>query len=151
IGPPGGSFSNVVITTPIDENQTVTMTGTISNSGTDTLTMIIDWFDGTSPETFVLPFSVTSFALTHLYLDNVPSGLSSNIPVQLSLTDLHNHTNTAVVRTVVNDLPPTLVNAGLTSGAISQGDIETLTGSITDPGPLDTFTFVVNWGDGQLQ
>ena len=37
----------------------------------------------------------------------------------------------------------------LTSPSINEGGIATLTGSISDPGSSDTFTLVVNWGDGR--
>src|SRR5205085_968811 len=41
---------------------------------------------------------------------------------------------------------PTL--SGLAATSVNEGQTSTLTGTITDPGTQDSFTVVVNWGDG---
>src|SRR6185312_16681598 len=58
----GGSMSNVSIGTPINENGIASLTGNITNSGTDTLTLVVDWADGTAPSIFTFPANVTAFA-----------------------------------------------------------------------------------------
>src|SRR5262249_32333651 len=43
---------------------------------------------------------------------------------------------------------PTLSNLNLDKTVVNEGDSVTLSGLITDPGILDTFTVRVDWGDG---
>ncbi|MEZ6110702.1 MAG: hypothetical protein R3C99_06785 [Pirellulaceae bacterium] len=45
----------------------------------------------------------------------------------------------------VDDVAPTLTLDAVTT--INENGVATLTGTIADPGTLDTFTLVVNWGD----
>ena len=47
--------------------------------------------------------------------------------------------------------PPTLGNLSLTPASLFPNQVATLTGNISDPGALDTFTLHVNWGDGAAQ
>jgi murein DD-endopeptidase MepM/ murein hydrolase activator NlpD len=148
---PGASMSNVAATTPISENNVTTLTGNIINSGTDTLTLTIDWSDGSAPSNLNFAFSATSFTVTHRYTDNTPSGPSSNFTVRLALSDQQAHVSMLNTNVVVNDLPPTLTGVNATTLTILEGSTATLTGTVSDPGPLDTFTFVVQWGDGQVQ
>ncbi len=59
--------------TSIDENGTVTLTGTFDDPGTlDVHTVDVDWADGTV-ETYVLPTGDRSFSFSHQYLDDGPS------------------------------------------------------------------------------
>jgi autotransporter-associated beta strand protein len=53
--------------------------------------------------------------------------------------------NDIVLTTI--DTPPKFVNRSVTS-PISEGGIATLTGTIVEPDPLDTFFLDVDWGDG---
>ncbi|MFN4259034.1 MAG: PKD domain-containing protein [Gemmataceae bacterium] len=55
-------------------------------------------------------------------------------------------TSAPVTLTVVNT-PPTLSNVTL-STSITVGQQATLSGLLSDPGPLDHFRLVVDWGDG---
>jgi hypothetical protein len=148
---PGASLSNVVATTPINENGVATLTGSITNATTDTLTLIVDWSDGSTPSNLNFAFSATSFTVTHRYVDNIPGGPASNFTVRLTLADQQAHVNLLNTNVVVNDLPPTLSGVNVTTLSVNEGGVATLTGSVSDPGPSDTFTFVVHWGDGQVQ
>src|SRR5205814_552432 len=90
-----------------------------------------------------------SFTATHRYLDNVPSGVASTMLVRLILSDDDGTSAPAATLTiVVNDLPPTLTGAGFVLATINENDVATLTGALSDPSPLDTFTLVVSWADG---
>jgi hypothetical protein len=46
--------------------------------------------------------------------------------------------------------PPTFINRTLTS-LVKEGELVTLTGTIVDPDPLDTFFLDVDWGDGIVE
>jgi hypothetical protein len=48
----------------------------------------------------------------------------------------------------VTDVPPSNLLLTLTGTTITEGGTVTLAGSFQDPGPLDTHTVVIDWGDG---
>jgi predicted outer membrane repeat protein len=98
------TFDNVQVTSPIDEGDTATLTGSVVDPGIiDTFTLDIDWGDPLSPgntQTFVLGSTpITSggvtwdpttgeFAITHQYLDDNPSGTAQgSYTIQLGLSD----------------------------------------------------------------
>lgn len=143
------TLSGVNITSPINENDTATLTGTITDPGTlDTFTLTVDWGDGSAPEVFTYTAGTTSFSETHTYLDDNPTGTSSdNYTVSLTLNDDDTGSDTDSDTVTVNNVAPTLSGVALNS-PINENDVVTVTGTITDPGTLDTFTLVVDWGDG---
>jgi RHS repeat-associated protein len=147
----GATMSNVNVTTPINENGVATLTGNINNAGADTLTLVVNWSDGIAPSTLNFAFTASAFSVTHRYLDNVPSGPSSTLTVHLSLSDQHANVSSLNRSVVVNDLPPTISSVGLLSGTINENGVATLTGTVSDPGALDTFTLSINWSDGVVQ
>ena len=64
----------VLSSSSIDENGTVTVSGTIvSPGGIHTNTVSIDWGDGSTPTTIVLPPGVDTFSTAHTYLNNPPA------------------------------------------------------------------------------
>jgi hypothetical protein len=65
------SLSNLAITSPINEGGTATLTGNMSDPGTlDSLTLTVDWGDGSAAQNFSYAAGTTSFSVTHQYLDN---------------------------------------------------------------------------------
>ncbi len=54
-------------------------------------------------------------------------------------------TNIATTALRIDDVAPTLAN--VTATTTDENGVTTLTGTITDPGTLDTFTLDVDWGD----
>jgi hypothetical protein len=80
-------FANVAVT-PINEFGVAHLTGDIVDPGTlDVHTLIVNWGDGSLPETFTVPAGVTSFDEAHPYGD-VPSGNPQvTYPISLSVTD----------------------------------------------------------------
>jgi hypothetical protein len=145
------TLSNVTVTSPINENGTATLTGNIVDPGTqDTFTLVVDWGEGT-PETFTFPAGTTSFSETHQYLDDNPTGTSSDTyTIGLTITDDDKGSTTSSTSVVVKNVAPTLSNVAVNS-PINDGDTATLTGNISDPGTQDTFTLVVDWGEGSPQ
>jgi hypothetical protein len=135
-------LKNVGITSPISENGTATLSGTIVDSGpTETYTLLVDWGDGTTPQTFNYAAGTTSFSVMHQYLKN------GTLPVQLTLTDSLAAQAMTSVNVTINNTAPTLSGVSIDS-SIKQGDLATLTGTINDPGTQDTFSLAVDWGDG---
>src|SRR5207253_772122 len=82
----------------------------------------------------------------HQYLDDNPTNNPSNTyTINLTVTDDDTGSGTASVTTTVNNVAPTLTTLAATT--INENGTTTLTGTIVDPGTLDTFTLVINWGD----
>ena len=152
IGNVAPTLSNLVATT-IDEDGTTTLTGTLSDPGTaDTYTLDVVWGDPLSPNnvkqyTFAAsPGGTQNFSLTHRYLDDNPSGNPTNdYAIALTATDDDGGSSPGTVTVTVDNVAPTL--SGLAATMISENGTTTFTGTITDPGTLDTFTLDVNWGD----
>ncbi|MBP7998732.1 MAG: DUF11 domain-containing protein [Chloroflexi bacterium] len=142
------SLSSVNITSPHNENGTATLTGTITDPGTqDTFTLTVDWGDGSAPQLLNYPAGTTSFSETHTYLDDNPTGTASDsYTVNLTLADDDTGSDTDSDTITINNVAPSLSTLAATN--INENGSTTLTGTITDPGTLDTFSLVVNWGDG---
>ena len=134
----------------VNENDLSTVTGSIFDAGTgDAFTLSVDWGDGTPVETFNYPAGITGFSEIHRYLDDDPTGTAADsytISVTLADDDLAEDIGTTAV--TVTNVAPTL--SGVSATDADEGALSTLTGSIADPGTLDTFTLSVNWGDGSL-
>jgi hypothetical protein len=74
------TLSNVGVTSPINENGTATLTGNITDPGTlDTFSLVINWGDGSGPETLNLAAGTSSFSLSHTYLDDSPTGTAWDV------------------------------------------------------------------------
>src|SRR5207248_715294 len=78
------------VTSPINENDVATLTGTIVDPGIqDTFTLTVNWGEG-APETFRFAAGTTDFPVSHRYLDDIPSGTASDT-YALSVTITDNH------------------------------------------------------------
>jgi PKD repeat protein len=133
----------------IPENNTITITGQISDAGTlDTFTLVIDWADGVTA-TMNFPAGTTTFLATHVYQDDGLRMLLTDFDISLTLIDDDTGSDTETITVQVDNVPPTLDNI-LISDTINEGDTATLTGDIGEVSPADTFTLTVAWGDGNV-
>jgi extracellular elastinolytic metalloproteinase len=79
------TVSNVKVTSPINENDVATLSGTITDPGTrDSFTLRVFWGDG-SVDTQALPAGATTFSVQHRYLDDNPP--SDQYAIGMTLTD----------------------------------------------------------------
>lgn len=150
-GDPIGSppvFVSVLISSPILENNTASLSGEFSDPNPDdSFTLIVGWGDGDS-DLYNYPIGTTTFNETHQYLDDDPTGTSSDqYTVDLQIIDNTGLSDTETTSVIVNNIAPALDNISVTS-AVNENETATLEGDITDAGSLDTFTLDVNWGDG---
>ena len=137
----------------INENGVATLTGTISDPGTlDTFTLDIDWGDPLSPnntETYTFAASETgsqTFTFTHQYLDDNPSGTSQDTyTISATVTDDDTLSGSDTTTVLVKDVAPVVLLDAV--AMINENGVATLTGTISDPGTLDTFTLDIDWGD----
>jgi len=138
---------NGVSATDISENSFTTLSGMIVDPGTmDTFTVTVAWGDGTSSD-HSLPAGSTMFAITHKYLDDNPGGTPSDkYDISVEITDKDLGKGVASTNLIVSNTSPSITN--LTAKNINENSSTTLSGTIVDPGTLDTFTMTVSWGDG---
>jgi hypothetical protein len=140
------TISNVSATV-ISEGQSTTLTGAIVDPGVrDTFTLLIDWGDG-GTSSVPLAAGATSFSVTHLYVDDDPTGTpSDNMPIMVTIVDDDRGQMSVDSTVTVNNLPPVLSNALVSPAELLEGDSVTFTGAISDAGH-DSFVLTVNWGD----
>jgi hypothetical protein len=133
-------------TTP--EGSEVTLNGAVSDAEGGDLEVTVDWGDGSAPETFTVPDGTSNFSRPHTYLDDNPSGTASDLyTVSVTVEDDNGETTPDSTDVTVQNVAPVFSNLALSETMMWQPT--TLSGNITDPGTLDTFTLQVDWGDGQ--
>ena len=137
------------LTSPIVENGTTTLTGSFIDPGTlDVHKVTINWGDGNT-EAITLPVGARAFSATHQYLDDNPTGTTSDIyNVSVTVSDDDTGSNTQSTGITVSNVAPANVSVNVSLSSINENDSVTLSGSFTDPGVEDTHTVVINWGDG---
>ncbi|QEG36790.1 hypothetical protein Pr1d_41260 [Bythopirellula goksoeyrii] len=142
-------IDSLLITTPINENGTATLSGTYSDIGTlDTHQLDIDWDgDGTYDQMVAVAGGV--FSVTHQYLDDNPTGTPSDtFNVNVRLRDDDTGEATASVPLSVNNVAPTIDSLTITT-PINEDGTTTLSGTYSDVGTLDTHQLDIDWdGDG---
>jgi len=133
----------------VDENGVATVSGTITDpSPLDSFTIVIDWGEGT-PQSYTYAAGTTMFSESHQYFDDNPSGTSSDIyAISVSITDDDGGVDSDSTTVTVNNVAPIISVSG---DIIDENGIATVSGTITDPGALDSFTIVIDWGEGTPQ
>lgn len=132
---------------PTGEGQTLTLEGEIIDpSPEDTFILTVDWGDG-MVETFNYPPGADRFLITHAYVEDGPGGDPSwTYGITLGIADDDGGTDGTLIAVKVNNVAPELQNLNLAS--INEGETALLTADIVDPGLLDSFSVVIDWGDG---
>jgi hypothetical protein len=140
--------TSLAVSSPIDEGDDATLTGTIDDPNLlETHTVVIDWGPDEGTTTLDLAAGVLTFSATHQYLDDNPFGTSSDdYPISITVIGHHGGTASAGATVTVNNVDPTI--SGLAASPIEENGVATLTGTIGDVGTLDTFTIVIDWGNG---
>ncbi|MCL4205693.1 MAG: VCBS repeat-containing protein, partial [Pirellulaceae bacterium] len=122
---------------PVEEGSPVTVTIHATDPAGDRDPLTYEWdFDNNS----VYEVSSSDASAQHIF----PDSGTYTVTVRVSDDDGGTATDTIVV--TVTNVAPTFDNVQITS-PIDEGDTATLTGSIVDPGTLDTFTLEIDWGD----
>ena len=148
-------LNNVVVSSPINEGGTATLTGQISDANAgDSFVLTIAWGDGQS-QTLNYPAGTTSFEVTHAYADDPAAGASTDdYVIAYSINDHRFGTASGSTSVTVNNTNPLLSNVAVAPSTLPVGGTVTLSGNYTDPGyhgsPADEQLQVfVTWGDGQ--
>jgi hypothetical protein len=135
----------------VDEGGSVTLSGSVNDPGSrDTFTLTINWGDGSDPEDVLLAAGSPSFSRSHTYADDNPTGTASDTNnISLSLKDKDGDTGTGSASVVVKNLAPSLSITAPADGTLyALNTSVSLSGAFSDAGTLDTFSCLVDWGDG---
>lgn len=143
---------SITVTPAIEENGVVAMSGSFTDVGIlDTHSATVDWGDGTPPEPLAIdaePGSGT-FGASHQYVDDDPSGTAADVyMVVVTVVDDDAGVGEDSSGVVVSNVAPTVSSLEVTP-AIEENGTVLLSGSFSDPGSLDTFTVVIDWGPGE--
>lgn len=140
-------LSGVSLTSSVDENGSVTLSGSVSDSDADQVALSINWGDGSTDSSSYA--SGSTFTHTHQYLDDDPSGTVSDVyTVGITASDGNGGAATDSANTTINNLAPALSGVALSASSITAGGSVTLSGSVTDDGTLDSHSVGIAWGDG---
>ena len=145
------SIGTLAVTSPIDEDDTATLTGTFSDVGTlDTFELDIDW-DGDTVADETVVVSGGSFSVDHQYLDDDPTATPSDTyTVGAVLTDDDGGSASDSTSVTVNNVAPVITGVDVSAtfdDKAEEGELVTVTGTFTDVGTSDTHTVTVDWGD----
>ena len=133
---------------PVNEGQLVTANGTFSFPADVFPYVTVDWGTGQTSETVGLAMNDRSFTFSHTYRDDAPSGTPQDTYV-VTFTLEDGDGLVSIVQTanlVVRNVAPT-VTMTASPATLMVSDSVTVSGSFTDPGVLDTFNLVLDWGD----
>ena len=118
--------------TAINENDSSTLTGSITDPDTlDTFTLLVDWGDGTTAESFSYPAGTSGFSETHQYVDDDGD---DSYTISVTVTDDDEDSDAGSVDVTVTNVAPSL--SDLSATTVEENGTSTLTGTITDPGTL---------------
>ncbi|MBA3481413.1 MAG: hypothetical protein H0T51_06320, partial [Pirellulales bacterium] len=133
----------------IDENGLAKLNLTFDDPGTlDSHKIEVDWGDGTVETLNVAPGS-RAFSASHQYLDDDPTGTSSDsyaVQVRLLDDDL-GEVEVDPVSVTVNNVAPSAVMIDPLA-PIDENGVAVLNLAFTDPGTLDAHMVEIDWGDG---
>jgi hypothetical protein len=136
----------LVTPTSINENDALTVSGSLAATLTDAHDLTIQWGDGTS-SLQTLASGQTTFTASHIYLNNPTDG-SAAFAITVSVADAAPGTGTASALATVLNVAPAISSFTLDNTTVREGDAATLSGAFTDPGTLDNHTVNIVWGDG---
>ena len=123
----------------VDEGTSLTLDGSGSTDAQEpTGALTFEWDLGYDGATFNV--DVTGIAPTVSFPDDF-----STRTIALRVTDSDGASDLATTTLTVNNVVPTLVLNPVS--AIDENGMATLTGTISDPGTQDSFTFDIDWGD----
>jgi hypothetical protein len=142
------TLASVTVTSPINEGSTATLTGNIVDPDPlDTHTLVVNWGDGSSAQTFTFGAGALPFTLSHRYVNNPPGQPNGSFPITVTVTDAPGASGTGSTSVQVNNVAPTVGAITAPLAPVQVGTAISTSASFTDPGVLDTHTAVWSWGD----
>jgi PKD repeat protein len=124
------------------EGGTTTLSVTFTDAeAADTHAVAIAWGDGVT-QSVSLASGVTSTSPTHAYAE------TGTYTVTVNVTDGGGLSVAGGTTVTASNVPPSLGELTFSPSAVTDHQTVTVSGSYTDPGTSDTFTVLVDWGDG---
>src|SRR5262249_53301919 len=117
----------------VNENDTLTLTGSFADAGTqDSHTVVINWGDGSAGTSLSLAAGVLTFSASHAYLDDNPTGTPSDVNT-IAVTVLDDDTGAATGSTTVtvNNLAPVVTGVTGPGGPVAVGNATSVTVTFT--------------------
>ncbi len=102
----------------------------------------VTWGDGATST--VALNATKNWQATHTYVDDAGSGTATTYTVK-AVAPEHDE---AVRQVAVVNVAPQITDLILPTTPVEESDSSTISGTVLDPGTLDTHTVVIDWGDG---
>ena len=133
--------------TEINENGEVLLTGTFDDPGTlDTHEVRIDWGDGTTDTVLDFTDGERSFAATHRYLDDDPTGTpSDDYTILVTVTDDDNGVSSNAPAGEFVARTSLLVNGGFEDPLVPAGTWDYFPSPAPNPPPVDPEEAIPGW------
>ncbi len=132
----------------INEDQSVTLTGVfVDPDATRTHVASVNWGDGTVSAATVDPVART-FAATHRYLDNPAGAPHGGFTITAAVLASNGGSASKQTQVQVDNVAPTVLSFTPSATTIQEDGTVSVSGTISDPGTLDTQTVSIAWGDG---
>ncbi|WP_301100271.1 hypothetical protein, partial [Propionivibrio sp.] len=135
----------------INEGSSAVLIGEFTNPSKPAQThiVIVDWGNGEA-RSITLDPGVTTFSMASLFLDDNPSGTSSDFyKLKAWIFDGEGGEGSGTIMLHVHNVEPT-VDAEFVSPSIAENTTAVLQLHVNDIGLEDSFTVTVDWGDGQV-
>jgi hypothetical protein len=135
----------------IDEGSSVRWDGAFADPGSvDGHTVLVAWGDGLG-DTVQLPVGARTFSLEHTYVDDDPTGSATDAhDVTVAVVDDDTLLATLTAEHVIGDVAPSALALTVAPATFAEDGTTNLSGTFADPGARDTFTVVVDWGEGTV-
>jgi PKD repeat protein len=132
----------VVQATAVGEGGSTTLSVSFTDADPlDTHTAAITWGDGIKEKVSVTAGSNPT-NVSHTYLE------TGTHTVAVTVTDGGGLSVADSTTATVTNVAPSVTSLVLTPSSVTDHQTVTVSGTITDPGTADSFTFTINWGDG---
>lgn len=114
----------------------------------DAHTIVVNWGDGSPPETFVIEPDARFLGASHQYLDDNPSSTLLDVnTIEVTVFDAAGNEASATAEITVADLSPENVEV-VPEMLIDRNGFATIRVTFDDIGSQDSHFASINWGDG---
>ena len=144
--------SQVQAASSIDEGDTLSLSGVITDVGIDdTPTATVNWGDGSSSAATIAADGTGRWAYvaSHVYVDDRPGSAADTYPIRVTVDDGDGGTATRNSSIgVANVAPVAVITTAGGSSSFDEGTEVDFTVTVADPGVNDVISVLVDWGDG---
>lgn len=141
------SLAQITATAVTNEGGTIHINGSINDPDVgDSFTFVVNWGDGSAPQTVNLAAGTQLFHVEHVFADDKPNAQpSDSFTINYTLKDSSDSPAFGQLNCIIGNVAPTVYAGGMVSVASGAALNSTLT--FADPGS-DSWTATVDYGDG---